>query len=48
VPKANEQGKTREACLQDFAAAIETVLDHNREKSMKDIPSRAEQTAALV
>jgi predicted RNase H-like HicB family nuclease len=31
VPEANGQRKTREACLADLAAAIETVLDYKRE-----------------
>ena len=48
VPEANGQGRTREACLEDLAAAIETVLDYKREKSMESIPSGAEQTAVLV
>lgn len=48
VPEANGQGRTREACLEDLAAAIETVLDYKREKSMEGIPSGAEQTAVLV
>ena len=48
VPEANGQGKTREACLQDLAAAIETVLDYKREKSMEGMPRGAEQTAVLV
>lgn len=48
VPEANGQGKTREACLQDLAAAIETVLDYKREKSLEGIPRGAEQTAVLV
>ena len=41
IPEANGQGKTREACLQDLAAAIETVLDFKREKSMEGIPRGA-------
>jgi len=32
VPEANGQGKSREACLASFAAAIELVLDCRREK----------------
>jgi predicted RNase H-like HicB family nuclease len=48
VPEANGQGKTREACLEDLAAAIETVLNYKREKSMQGIPRGAEQTAVLV
>ena len=48
VPEANGQGKTREACLNDLAAAIETVLDYKREQVMKAVPRGAEQTAVLV
>jgi predicted RNase H-like HicB family nuclease len=48
VPEANGQGKTREACLEDLAAAIETVLEYKREKSMEGVPRGAEETAVLV
>lgn len=48
VPEANGQGKTREACLKDLATAIGTVLDYKRAKSLKNVPSGAEQTAVLV
>ena len=48
VPEANGQGKTREACLEDLAAAIETVLEYKREKVMEYVPHGAEQTAVLV
>lgn len=48
VPEANGQGRTREACLQDLAAAIELVLDYRREKAQQTAPKGAEQTAILV
>ena len=48
VPEANGQGKTREACLQSLAAAIELVLDYKRERGLENVPSGAEQTSVLV
>ena len=38
VPEANGQGKTREACLQSLAAAIELVLDYNESAGLKTSP----------
>ncbi len=48
VPEANGQGRTRATCLEDLAAAIETVLDYKREKSLENVPRGAEQTAVHV
>ena len=48
VPEANGQGKTREACLESLAAAIELVLDYRREQSLQNAPRGAEQTSVLV
>jgi predicted RNase H-like HicB family nuclease len=48
IVEANGQGRTREACLDNLAAAIETVLEYRREKAMEDVPQGSEQTAVLV
>ncbi|MEI7935384.1 MAG: type II toxin-antitoxin system HicB family antitoxin [Verrucomicrobiota bacterium] len=48
VPEANGQGKTREACLESLAAAIELVLDYRREQGREKAPREAEQTSVLV
>ena len=48
VPEANGQGKTREACLESLAAAIELVLDYRREQGREKAPRGAEQTSVLV
>jgi predicted RNase H-like HicB family nuclease len=48
VPEANGQGKTREACLQSLAAAIELVVDYKRERGLENAPRGAEQTSVLV
>ena len=48
VPEANGQGKTREACLESLAAAIELVLDYRREQGREKARRDAEQTSVLV
>ena len=48
LPEANGQGKTREACLQSLAAAIELVVDYKRERGLENAPKGAEQTSVLV
>jgi len=48
VPEANGQGKTRVACLQSLAAAIELVVDYKRERGLENAPKGAEQTSVLV
>jgi predicted RNase H-like HicB family nuclease len=48
VPEANGQGRTREACLDNLAAAIELVLEYRREQALENAPKGAEQTAILV
>ena len=48
VPEANGQGKTREECLQNLAAAIELVVDYKRERGLENAPKGAEQTSVLV
>jgi predicted RNase H-like HicB family nuclease len=48
VPEANGEGKTREECLDNLAAAIELVLDYRRERGLEQAPRGAEQTSILV
>jgi predicted RNase H-like HicB family nuclease len=48
VPEANGQGKTREACLENLAAAIELVLEYRREQALEKAPRGAEETSVLV
>jgi predicted RNase H-like HicB family nuclease len=48
VPEANGQGKTREECLENLAAAIQLVLDYRREQGLEKAPRGAEQTCVLV
>lgn len=48
VPEANGQGKTRAACLESLAAAIELVLDYRRDQARQKTPRGAEQTCVLV
>jgi predicted RNase H-like HicB family nuclease len=48
VPEANGQGKTREACLESLAAAIELVIDYRREQGLKKAPRGAEETCVLA
>lgn len=48
VPEANGQGRTREACLESLAAAIELILDYRREQGFERAPKGAEQTSILV
>jgi len=44
VKGANGQGTTREECLKDIAAAVETMLEYYREEGMKEAPAHAERT----
>lgn len=37
VPGANGQGKTRQECLEDLAAAVELMLEVNREQVMRQV-----------
>lgn len=48
IPEANGQGKTREACLESLAAAIELVLEYRRENALERAPRGAEETSVLV
>lgn len=48
VPETNGQGRTREACMESLAAAIELVLDYRREQGLENAPRGAEQTSVLV
>jgi predicted RNase H-like HicB family nuclease len=48
IPEANGQGKTREDCLSDLAAAIDLVLEYRREKGLERAARGSEQTSVLV
>jgi len=48
VPEANGQGKTREECLANLAAAIELVLDYRREQGLEKAPRGVEQSSVPV
>lgn len=48
VPGANGQGETREECLKDLAAAVELILEINREEAFRDDPSAAETELILA
>lgn len=45
VKGANGQGRTRQECLEDIAAAVETMLEYYREEGLKEAPPQAERTA---
>jgi len=38
VPWANGQGQTREECLANLREAIELVLEHRQEESLRALP----------
>ena len=42
VPGANGQGESREECLKDLAAAVQLMLQTEREEAFKDDPSAQE------
>jgi predicted RNase H-like HicB family nuclease len=48
VPGANGQGKTRQACLEDLAAAVELMLEVNREQTLRQAGRGVEETTLLV
>jgi predicted RNase H-like HicB family nuclease len=47
VPGANGQGDTREACLNDLAAAIRLLLEVEREQALREFPSAEEIPIAV-
>ncbi len=48
VPGANGQGKTKQECLDDLRAAVELMLEVNREQVMASVGSKAEKTLISV
>ncbi len=44
VPEANGQGLTREECLKDLEASIQSVLEFKRDEGLAHIPPQAEKT----
>jgi predicted RNase H-like HicB family nuclease len=42
VPGANGQGDTQEECLRDLAAAVQLILENEREESHRNDPSARE------
>ena len=41
IPGANGQGRSKEECLQDLAAAIELILQDRREDALRGVPDDA-------
>jgi len=48
VPGANGQGRTREACLANLREAIELILEHRREDTLRSMPADAKQEPIVV
>ncbi len=48
VPGANGQGKTKAECLEDLEAAVELMLEVNREQVMREVSPDAEETVLMV
>ena len=48
VPGANGQGRTREDCLANLKEAIQLMLDHRREDSLRAMPVDAKQELVVV
>jgi predicted RNase H-like HicB family nuclease len=48
VPGANGQGKTHDECLANLRAAIELILEHRREESLRALPPDARQEPVVV
>ncbi len=48
VPGANGQGKTKEECLTSLKAAIELILEHRREDSLRELPEAAKREVVVV
>jgi predicted RNase H-like HicB family nuclease len=47
VPGANGQGETREACLEDLAAAIKLLLEIERDEAFRQDPAAEEAVVAV-
>jgi predicted RNase H-like HicB family nuclease len=48
VPGANGQGRTREECLTNLREAIELILEHRREDSLRSMPAEAKRELIVV
>ena len=48
VPEANGQGRTREACLSNLAAAIELVFEERRAEARKSSGPAVETASVTV
>lgn len=48
VPGANGQGKTREECIASLREAIEFMLDHLREESLRGVPPEADREIVII
>ena len=48
VPGANGQGRTRAECLQDLQAAVELMLEVNREQIAASVGPKVEETLITV
>ena len=48
VPDAHGQGTTREECLHDLAASIQSVLDYRREEALAHLSAGAEKAIVEV
>ncbi len=48
VPGANGQGKSREECLANLREAIELILEHRREESLRSLPLDAVQELVTI
>jgi len=48
VPGANGQGKTRAECLEDLRAAVELILEVNREQVAASVGPKVEETVITV
>ncbi len=48
VPGANGQGVTREECLANLRQAIQLILEHRREESLRALPPEAKQEVVIV
>ncbi len=48
VPGENGQGATREECLASLRDAIQLILEHRREESLRALPPEARQELVVV
>jgi len=48
VPGANGQGKTRKECLANLKAAIELILEHRREDSVRSMAADAKLESVVL